>query len=1155
MSKSDKSARFENKKYQALFENSISALFIIRSDGTILEANQAACRMFGYSEVEFVKIGKQDIIDPETPGLQKKLIQREETGTITGELIAIRKNGERFWCEFSSNIFEGAGSEKMFSMMLIDISDKKDAQERLKSVINNVPGIIMRYLIEPDGSEKLQYVSDGVRSVLGIPPDEILEDISLGWKNVHEDDIAGVVQSLNESAEKNTQWISEFRYHHPDGTIRWLRVMGNPVSNKKGRIVWDSMMIDITEEKQAEFNLKLMKSAVTEANDAVLITKAKPIAAPDGPEIIYVNRGFEKMTGYMAEEVIGKTPRMLQGANTGSSQLQKLRDAIRKQESVEVELLNYSKNGEEYWINISLSPIFEGDKCTHFISIQRDVTDRKLRELQQSLSTEISQIFNREESVKAALNASLEVISELKHFDAAEFWLADRDRTRLKLAAHTIGNPNIAGFYTETNAVKSFKKGEGLPGKTWKKKKNLFWRNLDNRKTFIRSEAAATSGLKTAFSFPIVDIDTVLGVLVLFLSVDLKRERYYVDLFKKLSYQLASEINRKTAEEELSRIFSSAPDVICIAGLDGYYKKVNPAMSDLFGYSEKELLNTPILKFIHPDDRQRTKDEFEALNKGEGNHYFENRHITKTGQVIWLSWTTKLFYDEGITYSVAKDITEEKELRELLEQANRLSKIGSWEVDLVENKIYWSKITRKILDVNQDVEPSMDKGLEIYKKGESRKKMTQAIEQAIENGTPWDIEVQILTSSGREKWVRSIGESEMVDGRCLRLYGSLQDIHEKKSIELRLKNISNNFPGVLFQYHLDTDGNDQLFYVSEGSKDLWGVTPDKAMSDIDFLWNRFHKGDLGKVIDSIKNSAELLTKWQSQWRYHHPDGSVRWHEGVGTPQKFADGSFLWDSVILDVTERKRADETLKELNRILEQQTKDLAASNAELEQFAFVASHDLQEPLRMITSFLAQLERKYGDQLDEKGKKYIHFATDGAKRMRQIILDLLDYSRVGRTDTDKDDVDINKILDVVTGLHNKLIQEKKAKVTWEKMPVIRAARGPVQQLFQNLVHNALSYQEIGKRPVVKIRSEETDDHWTFYVQDNGIGIDPEYKDKIFNIFQRLHGRDEYSGTGVGLAICKKIVEDHGGVIGVDSKEGKGSTFYFTIAKTVEKDL
>src|SRR5690606_26171496 len=232
---------------------------------------------------------------------------------------------------------------------------------------------------------------------------------------------------------------------------------------------------------------------------------------------------------------------------------------------------------------------------------------------------------------------------------------------------------------------------------------------------------------------------------------------------------------------------------------------------------------------------------------------------------------------------------------------------------------------------------------------------------------------------------------------------------------------------------------------------------------------------------------------------------------------------------------------------------KELALSNSELEQFAFVASHDLQEPLRMITSFLSQLEKKYDHLLDDKGKRYIHFATDGAKRMRNIILDLLEFSRVGRTDEDKQWIDLNDLLEEVIGLNRKIIQEKKAQIVWKKdFPKLYTFKSPLRLLFQNLINNALKYQAEGAVPILHITYEETTAGLQFVVADNGIGIDPEYFDKIFTIFQRLHSKEDYSGTGVGLAICKKIVENFEGRIWVQSEPGKGSKFYFTLPENLK---
>src|SRR5690606_29280658 len=248
----------------------------------------------------------------------------------------------------------------------------------------------------------------------------------------------------------------------------------------------------------------------------------------------------------------------------------------------------------------------------------------------------------------------------------------------------------------------------------------------------------------------------------------------------------------------------------------------------------------------------------------------------------------------------------------------------------------------------------------------------------------------------------------------------------------------------------------------------------------------------------------------------------------------------------------RYEKEIIDLNKMLKKHIKELEISNQELEQFAFIASHDLQEPLRMITSFLNQIERKYGGQLDEKAHQYIHFATDGAKRMKQIILDLLDYSRAGKAPSNLETININDIVNEYHVLRRRLIEEKKAEIRFNNLPIVKCFRAPLVQTLHCLLDNALKYSKENEPSVINILAQETDTHWQISVQDNGIGINPEFFDKIFIIFQRLHNRDRYGGTGIGLSISKRHVESLGGKIWLESEQGKGSTFYFTIDKNIE---
>lgn len=247
--------------------------------------------------------------------------------------------------------------------------------------------------------------------------------------------------------------------------------------------------------------------------------------------------------------------------------------------------------------------------------------------------------------------------------------------------------------------------------------------------------------------------------------------------------------------------------------------------------------------------------------------------------------------------------------------------------------------------------------------------------------------------------------------------------------------------------------------------------------------------------------------------------------------------------------RRRIAEELEEVERsraALERQAAELARSNEDLEQFAYVASHDLQEPLRKVTGFCQLLQRRYGGQLDETADEYIAFAVDGAKRMQQLINDLLAFSRVGRSGLDLEPVDLGEVVEAVVGGLEELLRESQAQVEVGELPTVVGDRSLLGSLFQNLVSNAIKFRGEAP-PVVRLEARATDAGWELACHDEGIGIDPRFAERIFVIFQRLHGRDEYAGTGIGLAMCRKIVEHHGGRIWLDVDAGPGTTIRWTL--------
>jgi PAS domain S-box-containing protein len=300
--------------------------------------------------------------------------------------------------------------------------------------------------------------------------------------------------------------------------------------------------------------------------------------------------------------------------------------------------------------------------------------------------------------------------------------------------------------------------------------------------------------------------------------------------------------------------------------------------------------------------------------------------------------------------------------------------------------------------------------------------------------------------------------------------------------------------------------------------------------------------------DLIKNEPEKNLKsvqkygrFESEgWRVKK-NGSRFWANVIFTPLYNSKGNIQgFSKITRDITERKNAELKLLE-------KSEELVRSNAELEQFAYVASHDLQEPLRMITSYLQLLEKRYKDNLDDDAKEFINYAVDGSNRMRVLINSLLEYSRVNRHKPFEKVNITEQLEDVIQNLKEQ-IEKNDAIIKISSLPEVVGDTVLINQLFQNLISNAIKYRS-ENRPEIIISGEKMQEKYLFSIRDNGIGIKKEYAQKVFVIFQRLHSKEKYPGTGIGLAICKKIVERHGGKIWLESEIGKGTTFYFTIKK------
>jgi two-component system, chemotaxis family, sensor kinase Cph1 len=322
---------------------------------------------------------------------------------------------------------------------------------------------------------------------------------------------------------------------------------------------------------------------------------------------------------------------------------------------------------------------------------------------------------------------------------------------------------------------------------------------------------------------------------------------------------------------------------------------------------------------------------------------------------------------------------------------------------------------------------------------------------------------------------------------------------------------------------------------------MFGLDPGTFGKTFSAFERLVHEEDIPQVEKALKNTIEKGMPFETIFRTKTELGKIKYISSKAFVNKDNIGKLVrFSGVCFDITGmREETENLILELNE-------ELLRSNKDLESFAYAASHDLQEPLRMVTSYTQILEMKYKDILDEKGLEYIHFASEGAKRMYELLNGLLDYSRIHKKGKAFNAVNMNQVLDAVLKNLSFKIEEKKAVIKIHKLPNVVADESQMIQLFQNLISNSIKFST--KIPLIDVSCKLENNQYVFSVKDKGIGIEPQYFDKIFQIFQRLHVRKKFEGTGIGLAICKRIVERHGGKIWVQSDPGKGSAFFFTMA-------
>ncbi|TXE14730.1 PAS domain-containing protein [Algoriphagus aquimarinus] len=484
------------------------------------------------------------------------------------------------------------------------------------------------------------------------------------------------------------------------------------------------------------------------------------------------------------------------------------------------------------------------------------------------------------------------------------------------------------------------------------------------------------------------------------------------------------------------------------------------------------------------------------------------------------------------------------------ELATKATSEAIWDWDLLKGHTFRSDNFNKLLGVSQDEDASKDEFWTAKIHPDDLHRVEKNLSETLQGtGDQWTQEFRFRKSDGEILYVIDNGLIiRNKQGKAVRIIGSTQNITKRKHAEIDLASQRQRLSNVIEGTHAGTwewnpQTNETIF--SEIWANIIGYTL-KELEPVSFqTWiDLIHPEDIietKKLLDDYFYGKS--NSYESEFRMKHKQGKWVWILARGKVFSWTlDGEpMMMFGTQVDITEKKLREEEIKSTNQKLQ-------SANDELKSFASMASHDMKEPLRMISSFLQLLEKKYTPVLDEKGVQYINFAVNGAKRLSVLIDDMMEYSRIGFDARMLDRINLNTVVEDVISLNKDLIAEKNAQIHVGDLPEISGIMTPIKSVFINLISNALKYQAIGNIPIISIYAKSVEGFYQITVEDNGIGIDEAYFEKVFNVFSRLHGKNEYSGTGIGLAVCKKIISQHGGKIWLESAE-KGSKFHFTLQK------
>ena len=1059
--------------------------------------------------------------------------------TLNGETVSYemgipdRNGGERLVSAIYVPDKATDGQVKGFFALVQDISEQKEAREKLRLWADAFEGCAHGIAVGDPDTNRILVCNPAFANLHKCRVEEIVGTsiLSLYAPSDH-----GHVRSNIERADQIGHVRYEANMIRPDKSIFPVQMDLVSILGEDGEILYRvATAQDITDRKKAEEKILQQARLLEQVNDAVLSTDQNFI-------LTYWNSAAERIFGWNAEEMIGtKANEILQTEFLNITRPEAIKE-LQETGQFSADITQLRKDGSRIHIETrSVAMRDERGDFRGYVSVNRDISERKnaeniLHENQEQLRSLI-----KEAPVSIAM-----FDCDMCYIATSQRWVAEygRGHDHLVGLSHYKVHPDVPEVWKEAHR-------RGLAGETLKNDDDL-WIQNDGTKHWLRWAIV-----------PWHDAQGEIGGIIISTEDITERKRAEAEL--------------KKSEERYRYLFQNNPypmwiyDRTSLAFLD-----VNEAATTKYGYSHPEFLQMTIMDIRPPEELERLRQNL-AKPRQPLEHSDGWRHRLKDGTLIYVEITSHTIEVDGheSVFVIAQDITERIEAQnavrlkdDLLRLTSEMAKVGGWEFDTKTLKGMWTDEVARIHDLDPSQQPDVELGISFYV-SESRTKIDQAIKEAIESARPYDLELEMVSAKGNHKWIRTMALPLTSDGKVVKIQGIFQDITERKQIEEELRKAHEELElkveertaalseaNALLQAMMD-HVPDQIYFKdlqcrfirnSRSQASLLGLNdPAEAVGKTDFDFFP-HAAKAFAEEQEVMNSGKPLIDFE-EWVVW-PDGRETWVSTSKVPLRNSEGETIGIfGISRDITERKHADQAIRELNRDLEDQAAKLQAANKELEAFSYSVSHDLRAPLRAIDGYTRILVEDYEALLDAEGKRVCGVISAEARRMGQLIDDLLAFSRLGRKEMYSSSIDMKAV--VISVLNEQLKEEDRARIDFHiaRLPSIQGDPSLIRQVWVNLLSNAIKFTSKKERATVEVGSKTSREEVIYFVRDNGAGFDMEYGNKLFGVFQRLHSESEFDGTGVGLAIVQRIVRRHGGRVWAEGEVDKGATFYFALPR------